>query len=370
MLQELKKLALSCDAMGVDDAKSILHTVIKKLFDLSGSGPHTHIIDVYWKEEALDGAILRPFVSIEKDSKRGAAKPYQVLDDAPNPGIWTWVYKHAKPILIEDIKSLSGEKPADNRMTNDAIDARYLRFSEDSATILAVPLIFRGEVWGVLSLEAKKAGVFTQEIQDFLESLSRPMADLLGKADVRKLNEKHTHEAIRLFGESIEKYPPQEIISPVRSGFIARPFNADFKVVEDVLRTVLEKNHIQARGYQHPPGGGIVVEGIMTQIRNSHFGIADITRCNPNVMLELGMMMIVHQDPKKIVLLRAEQDNTECPFDLQPYNQYVYKLEENMMSFFNPKDNTSEPADNAIQAFVENVLSNDPCFAVARPWSP
>lgn len=60
-----------------------------------------------------------------------------------------------------------------------------------------------------------------------------------------------------------------------------------------------------------------VVEDIKDQISRAHFGIADITGNNPNVMWELGYMCAAR---KEVIILKDKADSERTPFDL--YGQY------------------------------------------------
>src|SRR5205814_993394 len=55
------------------------------------------------------------------------------------------------------------------------------------------------------------------------------------------------------------------------------------------------------------------VRNIEKQIAAAHFGIADITGNNPNVMWELGVMFGLR---KPVILLKDKTDTERTPFDL------------------------------------------------------
>ncbi|OQX21218.1 MAG: hypothetical protein BWK80_34080 [Desulfobacteraceae bacterium IS3] len=56
-----------------------------------------------------------------------------------------------------------------------------------------------------------------------------------------------------------------------------------------------------------------IPENVKKLIKNSLFGVADITGNNPNVMIEVGMMEILG---KPVVKIRSFHDNTEMPIDI------------------------------------------------------
>ncbi|MBE9534789.1 MAG: hypothetical protein IMF03_07295 [Proteobacteria bacterium] len=74
----------------------------------------------------------------------------------------------------------------------------------------------------------------------------------------------------------------QQLLQTYRAGFIARPYESEFSDVEDSIKEILEKNKIQAQHYIQQPGIGYALDHLLSQISDSHFGIVDITGCNPN----------------------------------------------------------------------------------------
>jgi hypothetical protein len=71
-----------------------------------------------------------------------------------------------------------------------------------------------------------------------------------------------------------------------------------------------------------------VIKEIRRLIKSSHFCIVDITGKSPNVMMELGMMMISDKDT--IIIKRAD-DDTPIPFNINQENVYSYKLEDDQL---------------------------------------
>ena len=80
------------------------------------------------------------------------------------------------------------------------------------------------------------------------------------------------------------------------------------------------------KNYQRDSSTTPAISELMSQIKSAHFGIADITGCSPNVMLELGMMMMLG---KEIIIFKHSDDDTKLPpFDLQAFQLYQYRKEE------------------------------------------
>ena len=363
MIQELKNLSLTMDLITKDDAKEIIRTVNGALPKLLGA----RIIDVRWKEEAVEGVFLNSFFSID-ETMRGTPKPYLIKHDSNDDptGVWTWVYENRKPLWIEGIKGKDLEKAVKNEATEDDIEPRYLNFFELTDSIMAIPLTFRDTVWGIYSVELPTSGKLTQEIKELMERISRPLATIVWKADAQEFKKKQRSEAIRLFCTSwkdtkdIPKY-----FAKYRTGFIARPFKPEFNVVEDCITKILEDKDICAEHYKFGPGKEtFVIKEIMDKISSSHFGIVDITNCNHNVMLELGMMMVLE---KRFILLRRHDDETKVPFDISGYHYFEYEDKPGQaIRLKDPGTNQYEPIKRVLEDFVRR-LEDNPAFLAAKP---
>lgn len=360
MLGELEKLSLSLDTITQPDAERIIHVVNKIFINML----NPHIVDLIWKGEGKNGVILRPFITSYDTSRRGGAKPYQVAEG--NRGIWTWVYHFRQPVWIESIKSQNLSTPVKNEATGEGIDSSYLNIFTDTDSIMTVPLVFRDVVWGVYSIELPISGKFTQEILELMERVAMPLAVIVWKADTFVLNQKQTSEAVRLVADAILDGGFQEIMTPYRSGFIARPFAPEFNNLEICIKSILEKRQILARHYVARPGAGIVIEDIMKQIKSSHFGVIDISGFNLNVMIELGMFMVLR---KKFIVLQQKGDTTLLPFDIRPYHVTEYVAQEADICYWDPVDEQYEPIETLLHPFITDLF-DDPNFVAAKPWRP
>ena len=61
----------------------------------------------------------------------------------------------------------------------------------------------------------------------------------------------------------------------------------------------------------------------MEQINQAHFGIADITGLNDNVLIEVGVMTA---NGMPLVIIREKDDNQSLPFDIAARQSYRYEL--------------------------------------------
>ena len=348
------------DLITKDEAKEIIRTVNDALYKLLKA----HIIDVRWKQGAEGGVILNSFCSFD-ETTRGKPKPYLIRDNSNDDqtGVWTWVYENRKPLWIENIKSEDLRQPVRNEATGDDIEPRYLRFFEATDSIMAIPLTFRDTVWGIYSVELPASGKLTLETKELMERISRPIATITWKADAQEFKREQRSEALRLFCKSWEVYK----FTKYRTGFIARPFDPKFNIVEECITKILENKSICAEHYKFGPGKEtLVIKEIMEKIRSSHFGIVDITGCNFNVMLELGMMMILE---KKFFLLRRNDDETKVPFDISGYHYFEYEEKQpGQIHVQDPGTKQYEPIGHMLENFVKR-LEDDPAFLAAKHWS-
>ena len=366
VIMDLEKLGLALGFMTRRDADQIIRAVNTKFAAMV----EAHIIDVRWKEEAEGGCKLNSFSSFD-ETMRGTPKPYLIKHDSNDDptGVWTWVYENRKPLWIEGIKGKDLEKAVKNEATEDDIEPRYLNFFELTDSIMAIPLTFRDTVWGIYSVELPTSGKLTQEIKELMERISRPLATIVWKADAQEFKKKQRSEAVRLFCTSWEGREGEGIsakyLAKYRTGFIARPFKPEFNVVEDCITKILEDKDICAEHYKFGPGKEtFVIKEIMDKISSSHFGIVDITNCNHNVMLELGMMMVLE---KRFILLRRHDDETKVPFDISGYHYFEYEDKPGQaIRLKDPGTNQYEPIKRVLEDFVRR-LEDDPAFLAAKP---
>jgi molecular chaperone HtpG len=131
--------------------------------------------------------------------------------------------------------------------------------------------------------------------------------------DLKNANVQISH----LTGQTVELHPH-------RSCFFARPYHGDFQEVEEEVTILFRSPRvgINVISPANKPVGLEVFRAIRASIIQCHFGIADITEANPNVLVELGLMIGAG---KPVIILRNNEDTTPVPFDLNPYLQLQYK---------------------------------------------
>lgn len=81
-------------------------------------------------------------------------------------GITGWVATHRRPLRIDDVTQ----------------DPRYIQISPNTRSELAIPLIYRNEILGVLNVESEQAGAYTENDQEMLGTLGGSLAAILANA--------------------------------------------------------------------------------------------------------------------------------------------------------------------------------------------
>jgi GAF domain-containing protein len=81
-------------------------------------------------------------------------------------GITGWVAAHRKPLRISDVNQ----------------DARYIQISSNTRSELALPLIFRNDLLGVLNVESEQPGAYNENDEEMLGTLAGSLAAIIANA--------------------------------------------------------------------------------------------------------------------------------------------------------------------------------------------
>jgi len=81
-------------------------------------------------------------------------------------GITGWVAAHRKPLRVDDITQ----------------DARYIQVSTNTRSELALPLIFRNDILGVLNVESEQVAAYTENDEEMLGTLAGSLAAIIANA--------------------------------------------------------------------------------------------------------------------------------------------------------------------------------------------
>lgn len=341
--RELRDLTRPLDFIRSDDAKTAAKAVVDKL----AMTLEAYIVDVYWNRPAHGGSVLEPFVSIRSDSAERASRI--IVNESK--GILPWVFTEGKVAWIDEVKKKDWTKPIENLAAIDGFrqelkldepinDAkkeqlRYIEpsktmesFSPDTDAIVALPLKHRGFTWGVLSLEFTSVKEYNRELLAELIQVAMDLSCLIWKSDVQEQNTEETREAVEEFRRTIARAEIEAVpLTRYPSCFISRQFDkaGKFEEIENKIQAILTTVRVS---HYRDLGKGFVIKEISTLIKSSHFCIVDITGKSPNVMMELGMMMMSDKDT--IIIKRAD-DDTPIPFNINQENVYSYKLEDDQL---------------------------------------
>jgi len=108
-----------------------------------------------------------------------------------------------------------------------------------------------------------------------------------------------------------------------RSCFFAYPFQPSFHALRNEITRILASDHgIRLMTTAIEMRGPNIVEDIKGQIAASHFGIADITGSNPNVLWELGLM---NGYGKPVIIIKEKSDTVDTPYDLMGNYRVEYQ---------------------------------------------
>ena len=81
-------------------------------------------------------------------------------------GITGWVAAHRKPLRINDISQ----------------DTRYIQISSNTRSELAIPLIFRNDILGVLNVESEQVSAYNENDEEMLGTLAGSLAAIIANA--------------------------------------------------------------------------------------------------------------------------------------------------------------------------------------------
>jgi hypothetical protein len=364
MIEQLEQLSLALSQISRGQARRVADALNAKILSLV----HAQVIKLYWTSEAEEGVLLTPMAFINQ-TKEPDPRPFQIAPD--QKGILSWVFLTRKPVWLEELRSKDLTMAVPNEATNEPVPPDYLDMASAqwADSMMVVPLTMRGEVRGVYSVELRTSGRLKASMLDLLIRVARPLAAIYWDADVYEYNEQRTFNAVSQFMNVTASFSFDEVLleGEQRSGFIARPFDSQFSDVEARIVSFLESRRIRARAYQPEGGRTYIIDEIQRQIRNSHFCVADLTGVNPNVLAEVGMMMVLR---KHFLLLRRRGDAATVPFDLTHLPLYDYETRpgDPGLHIWSVAENRFQPLDVVLQRFIDQ-LPAESGFSSAPEWT-
>lgn len=345
-------------------ARLVAEAINRRVADLLDA----KVVRLYWRQDSDGGDILEPVAYYVTNSEEDPPDRFTLFDEPD--GILSWVWHRRVPVWIKNISQLDLSMPARNELAPDksnTIPPEYLGFKYSVESILILPVRSRRRMRGLYAVDMASSARLNKQIVGLLNSLLRPMGELFYNADHTNYDLMKTERSVSAFLNSIRNYSFDRIAleTDVRTGFISRRFSHGAEFIDKAVDRILRQQGIRAQRYSPEGSGGFIVDEIRDQIVRSHFCIADITGLPPNVMAEIGMMMMLK---KQVLFLReAEDDNSEdLPFNIRSYPCYLYKMKDgSSIQVKMAGSDHFEEFDKVLERFVAD-LPADTGFASAQ----
>jgi len=103
---------------------------------------------------------------LEIKASVGYAEDITHTQIAIGDGVTGWAAAHRKPLRIKDV----------------TVDSRYMQLSSNTRSELAIPLIYRNELLGVLNVESEQVDAYTENDEEMLGTLGGSLAAIIANA--------------------------------------------------------------------------------------------------------------------------------------------------------------------------------------------
>ncbi len=103
---------------------------------------------------------------LEVKASTGYAEDVASLQFAIGSGVTGWVAAHKRPLRVRDVSE----------------DPRYVQISSNTRSELAIPLIYRNELLGVLNVESEQIDAYTENDEEMLGTLGGSLAAIIANA--------------------------------------------------------------------------------------------------------------------------------------------------------------------------------------------
>ena len=398
----LENMSLALDFLPKDYAINILTFVRKYLKD----NLHSDIVDILWKRDFRPGQILLEPIEPDSHPGRGRTQPKLISLDpsirsavhnqsasdqiSSQDAIWTFVYRFGSAVWLSGIATSNDTKrrisaksggdddtleqgyirltePVENRARSGNIPPDYLVFYEETNTIIAIPMSHednQAAVSGVFSIEfSSHNNMDDRTVFDDLVKLAKCLANIWCKSEVHNRVTTDSDKAIQKFQAAVQgQHVP---LYGSKLGFYSRPFQRSFEPIQVQINDCLRKLAQAHAQHYDQPATGQVPEDIIREIKQSRFGIADVTAANQNVMLELGMMLGLD---KKVLIIRAEETEYDPPYNVSNLSTYQYSYEGQTVVFKDPTGR-QRTLDDVIKRFVAEIEDKDPSWRNLNPFA-
>jgi hypothetical protein len=355
--EEYTRLAKSLDSISDDQCKDVIGVALDRLRSDVGA----MVVDLWVRTPGREGIDVLSLYLARNDAMR--PPPMLIALTSNATGLLVWVAENVKSVWIDDIdEMMKTNKSVQNRCDGSLIEGRFVNLYDRTRGFAAVPVMFRSELRGILTVETDQPRLIGDHHLHLMRALAEPTGIILWKADSFRERQSQINEAITTFKDATGK--SSQPLDPYRTGFIARPFRPDFDHIEVEIRAAFENERVQARAYVHRPGAGLVVEEMMRRISSAHFGLADITNMNSNVLIELGAM-IASGKPFLIIQDMRERD-AAAPFDIAGFQVYRYEISNGEIMISDP--GSRQCLSEFVQKFIAEQARTNSDFRAAKEW--
>ncbi len=352
LIKKLHDFSLPLNFIQEEHERRIITAVIRKLALLS-----TDALFRVYKCVRIDGKYALELKAHSGGARRGSASERILLDEVTRKGALSWCVDHGDEkggFWVEGIRASAEPSKLRNKFDGEEIGSEYTDFVDDPDTVIAVPLRTSGaEVIGILAVQFEAEAKVSEKFVNILADISSEVARIMRKANETSSYIRNTTDSVEGFLDDIQNLDlSPELLEPrSKVGFIARPFSKEFNEIGEELQSVLSELGCEALTYDPDRPGGIVVREIVDQIRKSRFGIADITGSNPNVLMEVGVMITSGKD---VLLIKKYGDDTQTPFNVSGHHAHEYRMSSaGQIEIKRPDENRFRPFSDAMRAALD-----------------
>ncbi|MEZ5478426.1 MAG: GAF domain-containing protein [Thiolinea sp.] len=364
IIDKLNRIGLPLSIITEEQARRMISATIRKLSSLFDQC----LIRVYKVEVTEDGNILDLVANISIPNRISNAYSRISLDDVNKKGALSWCIDKKTSFWVEDIINTIDKGSLVNLVTNEKIGETYTDFSFNPDSVISVPLMTKKHIIGVLSIQIPQSRKFSTSLLSLIEDLGSELARILRKSNEHESNINNTTQAVEDFLDEIRdlEFNKEILEESYKTGFVARPFGGDFDKIGEAISKYFQEEKILARHYDTDIQGGLIITQIIKQIKESHFCIADISNNNPNVLMEVGIMIA---ENKPIRLIRRHDLDDQIPFNVSGYQIYKYKIQNlsGKIQIAYPGEERYRDLKKMIDYFI-NELNQDPSFFNSKPY--
>lgn len=335
LISRLNTLTNALNAVDEHQCRTILIGISKYL----SVSLDAYLVDIFRKETGQNAESLK-HIGSNREIADDESLRITIHSDEQR-GVIPWVVKNKRDLWIYDRRESDWEGSIVNQAAVDGAglrtggknhtdenekpdnkvftDPQMNSFSEETAGFVAVPIIMENTVLGVMSLEFITPKVYDRRILNDFIHISDLLALLFRKQDIDRYNDVTTVKAMNHFiaETSLEKVI---LLAAEPTCFYVRPFKDDIcgRAEEDAVKVL--KNVIVY--HVNELANEVNLEDIKKHIKKAHIGIVDVTGFKPNVMCELGMMVMRGMNP--LLIHNGDKNKEIVPYDIDHYTIHSY----------------------------------------------